>query len=148
MPDNRDLIAEARERRKPLHDAAEELELAAAAPAGTGDVWKDRLRAALDDVKTALDDHVAKTEGPDGLYQELQDNAPRLSNDIDWLTADHARLYSRIETVRGLLDDDGFDVEEVRESIVGLLGAIVRHRQIGADLVYEAYHVDIGGQGS
>ena len=36
-------------------------------------------------------------------------------------------------------------VEAIRESLVDVLRSISRHRQRGADLVYEAYHVDIGG---
>jgi chromosome segregation ATPase len=147
MTEERDLIAEARERRKPLHDAAEALELAAAAPAGTGDVWRNRLRDVLDQVEGALDDHVAKTEGPEGLYAELQQSAPRLSNDIALLTKDHIKLRAAISRVRDLLDADDRDVDAIREAIVDLLGRIVRHRQKGADLVYEAYSVDIGGEG-
>ena len=37
------------------------------------------------------------------------------------------------------------DVEQVRALGTSLLGRIVRHRQRGADLVYEAYEVDVGG---
>ena len=36
-------------------------------------------------------------------------------------------------------------VEAVRVAAVDVLGAISRHRQKGADLVWEAYSVDIGG---
>jgi hypothetical protein len=38
---------------------------------------------------------------------------------------------------------DSAGVAKVREDVTGLLGALVRHRQTGADLVYEAYQVDI-----
>ena len=34
-------------------------------------------------------------------------------------------------------------VKDVREEALGLLQAIARHRQRGADLIYEAYSVDI-----
>ena len=33
----------------------------------------------------------------------------------------------------------------IREQALELLAAIVRHRHLGADLLYEAYDVDIGG---
>ena len=37
------------------------------------------------------------------------------------------------------------DVDDLRERATGLLGHLVRHRQRGADLIYEAYQTDIGG---
>jgi hypothetical protein len=40
---------------------------------------------------------------------------------------------------------DECPVDDARDDVQRLLGEIVRHRQHGADLVYEAYHVDIGG---
>ena len=45
----------------------------------------------------------------------------------------------------------GLQTEEAvaahREAATELVGRIVRHRQRGADLIYEAYEVDIGGSG-
>ena len=37
------------------------------------------------------------------------------------------------------------DIDDLRERATELLGHIVRHRQRGADLIYEAYETDIGG---
>jgi hypothetical protein len=37
------------------------------------------------------------------------------------------------------------DAEAVRKQGTNLLGRLVRHRQRGADLIYEAYQTDIGG---
>jgi hypothetical protein len=36
-------------------------------------------------------------------------------------------------------------VDAVRERGTRLLGHLVRHRQRGADLIFEAYQTDIGG---
>jgi hypothetical protein len=52
------------------------------------------------------------------------------------------QLAERLET-RGVGDD--WPLDDARDDVQRLLGEIVRHRQHGADLVYEAYHVDIGG---
>ncbi|NIA25495.1 MAG: hypothetical protein GWP04_07975 [Gammaproteobacteria bacterium] len=145
MPE-RDLIAEARERRQPLHDAADALELVAAGPVGAGSIWQDRIRDMLATVATALADHIEKTEGPDGLYRELTTVAPRISNDIRLLTADHAVIKGMIEEIEIALDAEDVESGLVREHITQLLGRITRHRQKGADIVYEAYQVDIGGQ--
>ena len=39
------------------------------------------------------------------------------------------------------------DMPAFREELTTLIGRLVRHRQAGGDLVYEAYSVDLGGQG-
>jgi hypothetical protein len=37
------------------------------------------------------------------------------------------------------------ELSDLRDELQRLLGRIVRHRQLGADLVWEAYNLDIGG---
>ena len=49
------------------------------------------------------------------------------------------------EREAGLRDPEA--VARHREAATELVGRIVRHRQRGADLIYEAYEVDIGGSG-
>ncbi len=41
--------------------------------------------------------------------------------------------------------DDARSVDETRDEIQRVLGRLVKHRQRGADLVWEAYNRDIGG---
>jgi hypothetical protein len=36
--------------------------------------------------------------------------------------------------------------DDLRDALVRLFADLVRHRRRGVDLVYEAYHVDIGGE--
>ena len=38
------------------------------------------------------------------------------------------------------------DVDEVRDAGLALLGRLSRHRQRGADLIWDAYQTDIGGE--
>ena len=38
------------------------------------------------------------------------------------------------------------DVDSIRESATTFLGRLSRHRQRGADLVFDAYQTDIGGE--
>ena len=141
----------ARRRRAPLRDAASDLELAISAPVGTGSVWRDRVRESLGRVQVALGQHVQDTEGPDGLYQELQTSAPRLSTLVRLLGDEHNVLRSDISAALSALDELpdqlGDDCcEGAREAVLFLLGRISRHRQKGADLVWRAYSVDIGGE--
>ncbi len=145
-----DLREEARRRRAPLREAASGLEFAIAAPVGTGQVWRDRVAENLQKTRTALEEHIELTEGENGLYNDLQRDAPRLSNLINLLRKEHDTLASDIEaaetTLHSLpneLDDDC--CEGVREATLALLGRISRHRQKGADLIWRAYSVDLGG---
>jgi hypothetical protein len=38
------------------------------------------------------------------------------------------------------------DVDAIRALATALLGRLARHRQHGADLIYQAYQVDLGGE--
>jgi len=141
----------ARRRRAPLREAANDLELAISAPVGTGPVWRDRVRESLARVQVALKKHVNDTEGPEGLYGELQDDAPRLSNLVRLLTEEHGTIREDINRALATLEELPEDLddeccEQAREAVMLLLGRIARHRQKGADLVWRAYSVDIGGE--
>ena len=54
-----------------------------------------------------------------------------------------AKLLGRLEA--GEVNGDGWPLDKARDDLQRLIGAVVRHRQKGADLVWEAYNVDIGG---
>ena len=75
---------------------------------------------------------------------------PRLQRKIDQMKVDHERLEKEVDALRLAVSlvDDGEVADEapaVRNRAIELLGQLTRHRQRGADLIYEAYHVDIGG---
>jgi hypothetical protein len=143
------LLKEIRRRRSELRDSMSALELALSGPAPAGHTahWVERVHAALLELSGDLRQHVAVTEGPDGLYQDLLRTAPRLTGPVSNLTEDHAVINEQLEEVLALVATPASseDVEQVRELGTALLGRIVRHRQRGADLVYEAYEVDVGG---
>ena len=44
-----------------------------------------------------------------------------------------------------LADADDVSIEETRDEIQRVLGRLVKHRQHGADLLWEAYNLDTGG---
>ncbi len=142
-------MEELRQRRAELRDSMSALEHALAAPApGDDERWAERVHVALVELSADFREHITITEGPDGLYQGLLTTAPRLSGAAARLTREHV-------VIRGLLDDllattrtaaPEADMASVRTSGTSLLGTLVRHRQRGSDLVYEAYDVDIGGE--
>lgn len=140
------LVEDLRQRRARLRESLIALEHALAGPTGgPPGQWSGYVRGALGELAEDLDRHVAITEGPQGLYADLAEVAPRLSDATDRLVNEHAEMRQRLETMLASLDVDKPDPEEVRDLGTGLLGMLVRHRQRGADLVYEAYEVDIGG---
>ena len=83
-------------------------------------------------------------------------SSPRLAHEVDRLTKEHRTLTELIAEMLALvgladgpparIDPNLGDPDEVRDRGTALLSALVRHRQRGADLVYEAYSVDIGGE--
>jgi hypothetical protein len=147
-PDLR-LLDELRRRRGELRESMAALEHALAAPSAAGTApWAERVLAALLELSGDLREHVAITEGADGLYQDLERHATRLTRPIALLTREHAAIIGRIEALLTMLDaaEEGPDVDRVRRIGIELLMALLRHRQRGADLVFEAYDVDIGGE--
>ena len=115
------------------------------------------MREALDRVRDCLDGdgelaaavqrltaefalHIEVTEGPDGLHQAILAGDLRLANQVRALADDHAVIAAEIAAVAAQPGDAG-----ARERAAELLERLERHRQRGADLIYEAYETDIGG---
>jgi hypothetical protein len=144
-------IASARLRRAGLKSAMSNLELAIAAAApGRLDAWTERVRNALATVHEEWTRHVVETESPGAFLDELVEEAPRLANQATKLREEHGDILTLVLGIEDRLgevvvaDPDAW-VEEMRTQMTSLLAALARHRQRGADLVYEAYDVDIGG---
>jgi hypothetical protein len=138
----------ARTRRAELLAAMSALERALAAPA-RDPVWAARVQARTDRLASSFDDHVVATEGPDGIYAEILRTAPRLNFAVARLAAEHDDAHTSIIALSKLVDDlsgpDADAIERIREEGTNLLARLGRHRQRGADLVFEAYAQDIGG---
>lgn len=130
-------------RRADLHNILIELEhsIAAAAP-GREPQWTQGVRDALDRLTEAFASHVSATESADGLFEQVRRRAPRLDHHCQRLAEDHGRITAELTTAIAALDTD---VAGAREAVLSLLAHLARHRQLGADLVYEAYAVDLGG---
>jgi hypothetical protein len=142
------LLEELRRRRGELRDSMSALEQALAAPPRRGlSTWAERVQAALVELSGDLREHVAITEGAEGMYAELMAQAPRLSGQMNRLAQEHVQIKEALEAL--LAETTAPDVEDhadrVRDLGTRLLATLFRHRQRGADLFYEAYEVDIGG---
>jgi hypothetical protein len=136
-------LSTARRHRAELLDTMHALERALAAPAAEPGWWpvvSDRLGA----LRSAFAEHRRVTEGTDGLYAELLEHAPRLAYRVRALGRDHHTLARGIDTVCSRVRSAA--PEDMRGWASNLLRDLSRHRQRGADLVYDAYATDIGGE--
>jgi hypothetical protein len=125
------------------------LEHAVAAPVpGRAAAWHAGVLGAARDVASHWGHHVEATEDRSGLLAEVLTKAPRLAHRIDQLRHEHADIAHEIaqmlDTQPPAADDEDAATAKVRETALDILSRIARHRQLGADLVYEAYSVDIG----
>jgi hypothetical protein len=139
----------AKGQRLSLRRAIAGLEEALGTPADALDSLPDRLGGALERLEEVFAVHIEVTEAPGGLYQEILDNAPRLANRVTRFRREHTEIADGIR--RGIASSraaagDAEAVQALRDHAVRLFADLVRHRKRGLDLVYEAYHVDIGGE--
>jgi hypothetical protein len=146
-----DLLRLARAQRADLRNAMVKLERALARPApGRVAEWADLVHDELVDLAATFERHIAVTEGDTGFLAEIAEHSPRLINAINRLIGEHERIRaeaaSTLDHIREL--DSGADetaIAGLREHVTALVTDLARHRQHGADLVYEAHAVDIGG---
>ena len=144
-------LQEAAKRRRTLHEALVGLEMAISSPAaGRIPDWTRLVAKEVTAVRDAWDQHIDGTEKPGGLYEEIVGTSPRLAGTIDRLRSEHPDItdavrlmVDRIENVQiGGLE---WPLDDARDDLQRFIGKVIRHRQRGADLVWEAYNVDIGG---
>ena len=137
-------LTTALELRERLYDSLISVRRAVGAPIARGAHWHDRLQRELVKLARAADDHVTETEAPDGLLAEIVAEAPRLWREADGLRAEHVMLIEECARVLGQIKGSVSPLS-LRRQVNVLLGRFERHRYRGADLVYEAFEVDIGG---
>jgi len=138
-------------RREQLYDVMLRLEQALAAPgASDRSEWQTDLLAKCDEFGVVLEDHINGTEGQGGLFEDVAERSPRLISRVDRLRAEHESLQQAAERLRSALLSGPFtdaELDSARAAGLALLGELARHRQHGADLLHEAYWVDVGEHG-
>ena len=138
-------LAKVVRQRSQLGDAMQRVEEAAAAPAAKAS-WAEDLSERLRQLETAFDQHIIEAQSPTGILNQVVDQAPRLQNATEHLKREDDRIAQTIDDVIETAEAGSADVViGLRESVMEVLVDLARHRQQGADLLYEAYAVDIGG---
>ncbi|MFG1737181.1 hypothetical protein ACGFLT_04090 [Micromonospora chalcea] len=121
-------------------------DLRALARATGGPRWRERLLTDLDPVRQGFTEHVRVTEGPGGHYADLVRAAPRLHRGVRLLVAEHAAILAALAALQHAVRMPGASAAQVRARTADLLRALDRHRRHGADLLWEAYQADLGGE--
>jgi hemerythrin-like domain-containing protein len=146
-----EILDEVKRRRKTLHDALVHLEEAISSP-GSGRIpqWTAQVLKDMHEIRDAFDQHILITEKPDGLYEEILGRAPRLQHAVEQLKEEHPQISQAIDEMIERLEHieiggEDWTLDQARDDLQRFIGRVIRHRQKGADLVWEAYNVDIGG---
>lgn len=132
--------------RSQLSQAMHQVELAAAAPAARKS-WVVDLQHGLRQLEIAFNHHIVEVQSPHGLLDQIVEQAPRLQRTVAVTRDDHATIAGSIGSVLDMVsgDDASIERDEIRDAVMVVLMALSRHRQKGADLIYDAYDIDIGG---
>ena len=150
MTDGHDAIQEARKKRVVLREAMIDYEAAITTPVASP-MWLENAVQGLAVLRTALNEHISEVDRSDGIIAKALDHAPWLESHAEILRNQHDDLSARVQRLGEILD--GFDTEDatavaiMREESYDLIRHLSRHRQNGAELVYDAYDMDIGGRG-
>lgn len=132
------------DRRQKLYEAMRGLEAAVARPSGLAD-WRIEIEAALTELEAALRSHVRQVEADDGLFAQVMEESPHLAPGIDSLRREHNELVLAAHTALRMSAD--WEASSLRRRVNTLLGRLAIHRQTGAELLFRAYNVEIGGSG-
>ncbi|HJQ76467.1 MAG TPA: hypothetical protein VJ948_04300 [Acidimicrobiia bacterium] len=129
------------DRRQDLYDAMQRLESSVARASGQDD-WAVVVGHALKVMLDALQRHVIETEADDGLLAEVVDRAPNLAPDVATFRKDHDDLLHSCRAASELVANQSAPAE-IRRKVLSLLGRLAIHRQRGAELLFDAYNVDL-----
>jgi hemerythrin HHE cation binding domain-containing protein len=108
--------------------------------------WLAEFRVLLEPVRAAFAEHRAVTEGDEGVYAELILDAPRLAGTVADLVAEHAELDRSMAALASRAGHDRPDLDGLRRQADAVIDHLARHREQDADLVYQAYSMDLGGE--
>lgn len=132
--------------RSQLGRAMQQVELAAAAPSAK-ESWLGDLQQSMRELEIEFTGHVEKVQAPEGLLDGIVDRAPRLQLVVERTRENHVVVSRSIAETLEMVGSQDADSkhDEIRDATMAVLVALARHRQKGADLIYDAYDVDIGG---
>jgi hypothetical protein len=105
------------------------------------------VRAAIAMLESALAEEHGHSDEPGSPLGDIERVEPRLWNRVRQLRARQDSLRARAGMLAHQLEMtpvDGLDVADIRQSLEQLANELRYQRARETDLVYEAYHVDLG----
>jgi hypothetical protein len=128
-----------------LRDAAVLFEQVIGDLSADRDHWLTAVGGALTGLAAAWHEHVAFTEGPDGLFEELLHESLEVATEIDRLRRDHEVVDAHMTRARELLAAPGAGPADdgLFQTLTGIAKQVDQHRRRGADLLYRVYSVDL-----
>jgi hypothetical protein len=133
--------ADVRARRERLRAELIHLEETLSAPTADAESWTMQVRGAAVAMHETLRHHVEETEAKDGMLAQVARDAPWLEGRLEQLRSEHEQLLEDAGMLVARCTED--DPQQIRDEAMALLQQVSRHRQLGTDLLYEAYLVDI-----
>lgn len=132
-----------------LVEAIHHLEAALRAPApGRSQAWGESVRKHLKALHESLLEHIRSAEGPGGLYEELEEEAPETAQRIGYLRETNRNLLDRSELLLREVDrvasGEGQAFMAVRSNAAALLNELRAQQSREVDLIYEVFERDIG----
>jgi hypothetical protein len=128
--------------------ALQEVErLAGMAARGREDRWLREIRASAASMEAALDIERAEGSEVDSLLTDIERSEPRLHKRVLQVRDRYQQLADEFHELRTLIDkagDDDLDVADLRRRLDQLATEVRYQRAREADLIYEAYLVDLG----
>lgn len=134
------ILAEARRGREGVRACVAVLEaaMASTAPADP-EAWWRGVGEPLRRLGEAFERHVALTERPDGLFAEIIREAPRLAHACRDLELEHEAIRCALAAALELQAK----AQEAGGAVGEVLAMLSQHRHRGANLLFEAYSVDV-----
>lgn len=138
--------SQVQQRRERMFEATRMLQRRSRDPGEDLDQWRTELAEAVDLVEEVLAAHIAGTEEAGGFFQELvHESGGRLSASVKRLRRDHERSNELVGELHDALDAQA-DPAELGQVADELFAQLEAHRHRGADLLWQAYGQDIGGE--
>ena len=141
------LTANRTDRQRSLH-ALHELELRAGSPApGREAQWLGQVLDALDALEEMLAAQHENSADGDSMLSEIQRDQPRLHNRVVQLRRDYRDLHAAVSRLHSQLEatpPEDINVVDVRQRLDSLATELRYQRAREADLIYEAFNVDLG----
>lgn len=128
------------DRRQDLYDGMRRLESRVARPSGLAD-WRIEIEAALANLEESLASHIQQVESEGGLFAEILEHSPHLAANVESLKEEHEELMAACHKSLSMAAD--WAPATLRRKVNVLLVRLAVHRQFGAELLFDAYNVDI-----